>query len=181
MFYLGLTLFFGIHLVPLNTSIKNSLKLKLGETIYICLFSLISLVGLSFIVFGYESNSTLLYPISGLLIDYSEYVMFLSLTLLVASIFPTYIKQFIKHPMSMGIAIWAVLHLLTNSDKYSIILFSSFLIYAFISVVVAELRAKKTKLTDTRFGFDILAVILGIFLTFLAFNYHEYLSGVRLV
>ena len=55
------------------------------------------------------------------------------------------------------------------------------LIYAFISVVVAELRAEKTKLTDTRFGFDILAVLLGILLTFLAFNYHEYLSGVRLV
>ena len=51
----------------------------------------------------------------------------------------------------------------------------------YIYVLTPKGVAEKTKLTDTRFGFDILAVLLGILLTFLAFNYHEYLSGVRLV
>ena len=48
--------------------------------------------------------------------------------------------------MSVGIAIWALMHLLTNSDTSSVILFGSFIIYGIVSVLVAELKGidKKT-------------------------------------
>ena len=79
--------------------------------------------------------------------------------------------------MSLGIAIWSILHLATNPDTSSIVLFGSFLVYSAASALVSELRDVKEKASDAKLIFDILAVVLGIFLTFLTFNYHEYLSG----
>jgi uncharacterized membrane protein len=82
--------------------------------------------------------------------------------------------------MSLGIAIWTVLHLMTNPDTTSVILFGSFLAYSSISVIVAELRDSKSKEIIPKIHYDIFSIVLGIVLTFLAFNFHEYLSGVSL-
>ena len=49
--------------------------------------------------------------------------------------------------------------------------------YSAASALVSELRDFREKASDAKLIFDILAVVLGIFLTFLTFNYHEYLSG----
>lgn len=106
--------------------------------------------------------------------------MFIFFTLLIAANMPTYIKQTIKHPMSLGIAIWAILHLMVNSDISSVILFGSFLAYSVISVLLSELRDSAIKEINPKISFDILSVALGVLLTFLAFNFHEYLSGVSL-
>ena len=107
--------------------------------------------------------------------------MFLSLTIIIAANLPTYIKKYTKHPMSLGIAIWSGLHLLTNSDVSSIVLFGTFLVYSVVSVVSAELRKPKTKQREPRIMFDSLSIFLGVILTWLAYNYHGYLSGVNLI
>tara|TARA_B100001013_G_scaffold81932_1_gene44468 strand:- start:2711 stop:3256 length:546 start_codon:yes stop_codon:yes gene_type:complete len=181
MFYTGIIFFFGVHLIPLNTHLKKILKTRLGEGPYIGLFSLLSLVGLLLVIFGYESSSNFLYSTNINAFIYSKYIMFLSLTALIAANFPTYIKKYSKHPMSLGIAIWSILHLLTNSDTSSVILFSSFLIYAIVSVLIAELRNAIIKQSTPKIMFDVLSIILGGLLTMLAFNFHEYLSGVDLI
>jgi len=93
---------------------------------------------------------------------------------------PTYIKKYTKHPMSLGIAIWTVLHLMVNPDITSVILFGSFLAYSSISVLVAELRSSESKEVIPKIHYDMLSIVLGALLTFLAFNFHEYLSGVSL-
>ena len=82
--------------------------------------------------------------------------------------------------MSLGIAVWALLHLAVNPDTSSVVLFGSFLAYSAISALVSELRDAEKKAGDAKIVFDVLSVVLGIFLTFLTFNYHEYLSGVVL-
>jgi uncharacterized membrane protein len=106
--------------------------------------------------------------------------MFFSLTLFIAANMPTYIKKYTKHPMSLGIAIWTVLHLMVNPDITSVILFGSFLAYSSISVLVAELRSSESKEVIPKIHYDMLSIVLGALLTFLAFNFHEYLSGVSL-
>ena len=83
--------------------------------------------------------------------------------------------------MSIGIALWSAMHLLTNSDSSSVVLFSSFLIYAFISVLVAEIRKKDQKVSSPKIAFDILVLIIGIVLTVLAYNFHGFLSGIDLI
>ena len=105
--------------------------------------------------------------------------MFFALTLNIAAVMPTYIKKYTKHPMSLGIAIWAVSHLLVNPDTVSIILFGSFLTFSCLSVIVAELRESVSEVIP-KIHYDIFSIVLGIALTFLAYNFHEYLSGVKL-
>ena len=180
MFYSGIIIFFGIHLVPLIGKLKVFLKDKLGEGPYMGLFSLVSLTGILLIIFGYESNSNFLYSINGKAYIYAKYIMFFSLTLFIAANMPTYIKKYTKHPMSLGIAIWTVLHLMVSPDTTSVILFGSFLAYSSVSVIVAELRDSKSKEVIPKIHYDIFSIVLGIVLTFLAFNFHEYLSGVSL-
>lgn len=180
MFYSGIIIFFGIHLVPLISKLRLFLKDRLGEGPYMGLYSIISLTGISLIIFGYESNSNFQYSVNGKAYVYAKYFMFFALTLNIAAVMPTYIKKYTKHPMSLGIAIWAILHLLVNPDTTSIILFGSFLAYATVSVVVAELRDSFSESVTPKVLYDIFAIVLGIALTFLAYNFHEYLSGVRL-
>ena len=180
MFYSGIVIFFGIHLIPLVTKFRLYLKDRLGEGSYMGLFSIISLTGILLIIFGYESNSNFQYPMNGNAYIYAKYVMFFALTLNIAAVMPTYIKKYTKHPMSLGIAIWTVLHLLVNPDTASIILFGSFLAYSTVSVLVAELRESNSELVTPKVLYDIFAIALGIALTFLTYNFHEYLSGVKL-
>ena len=181
MFEVGIGIFFGVHLIPFIEKLRFFLQNKLGENPYKGLFSLVSLVGLLLIIFGYESNSTFLYSVNASAYLYSKYIMFISLTLLIAAFMPTYIKKAIKHPMSLGIAIWATLHLVVNPDTSSIILFGSFLAYSVVSVLVSELtKGFQIKEIDPKISFDTLSVTLGILLTFLAFNFHEHLSGIIL-
>ena len=181
MFYSGIIIFFGIHLVPLITKLRLFLKDRLGEGPYMGLYSIISLTGIVLIIIGYESNSNFQYSVNGKAYVYAKYFMFLALTLNIAAVMPTYIKKYTKHPMSLGIAIWAILHLLVNPDTTSIILFGSFLAYATVSVVVAELRDSFSESVTPKVLYDIFAIVLGIALTFLTYNFHEYLSGVRLI
>ena len=62
----------------------------------------------------------------------------------------------------------------------TIILFGSFLAYSTVSVLVAELRESNSELVNPKVLYDIFAIALGIALTFLTYNFHEYLSGVKL-
>ena len=177
MFKAGIIIFFGVHLIPFFTNLKSFLQTKLGENPYKGIFSLISLVGLLMIIFGFESGTNYHYSVYSNAYLYSKYVMFFSLTFLVAAYLPTHIKKITRHPMSLGIAVWAILHLAVNPDTSSIILFGSFLAYSVVSALVSELRDAKKKAGDAKIIFDVLSVVLGIFFTSLAFNYHEYISG----
>ena len=180
MFYSGIIIFFGVHLVPLITRLRLFLKDRLGEGSYMGLFSIVSLTGILLIIFGYESNSNFQYSINRNAYIYAKYIMFFALTLNIAAVMPSYIKKYTKHPMSLGIGIWTFLHLLVNPDTASIMLFGSFLIYSTVSVLVAELREPKSELVTPKVLYDIFAIALGIALTFLTYNFHEYLSGVKL-
>ena len=176
----NLIIFFGIHLVPFFPKTKNALHSRMGENPYMGTFSLISLIGLLMIIFGYERAIDNLYPIYSHAYAYSEYVMFVSLTFLVAAYLPTHLKKITKHPMSIGIGIWALLHLAVNPDIISVVLFGAFLAYSILDILVAEFKKEEKKLHEAKVLYDVLSVVVGGLITSLAYNYHEYLSGVPL-
>ena len=180
MFEIGVMTFFGVHLIPFFSRLRVFFLYQFGETLYKALFSVLSIVGLFLLSFGYQSGSNFYYPINDTAYSYSEYVMFVAFPLIVASNMQTYIKKFLRHPMSLGIGIWAIMHLLVNPDFASTILFGSFLIYSIVSAFLSELRNSKTNVLKPKLGLDILAVVLGVFLASLAFNFHGNLTGVQL-
>ena len=82
--------------------------------------------------------------------------------------------------MSIGIGVWALLHLATNPDIISVILFGAFLAYSILDILVSEFKKEEKKLYEAKILYDVLSVFIGILITSLAYNYHEYLSGVQL-
>ncbi len=177
---LGIIIFFSIHLVPIFP-IKNILINRLGENKYKGLFSLIALVGLLVIIYGYKNADFYLiwdsFPYSK---EIALALMPISIVLIAATNIQTNIKRFIKHPMLIGILIWSIVHLFANGDLRSIILFSSFGVYALINIVFSKkvLIIKDTKnFTLTK---DILVIIIGLVTYIIILHFHQYIAGVEI-
>jgi uncharacterized membrane protein len=177
---LGIIIFFSIHLVPI-LPIKNILINRLGENKYKGLFSLIALVGLLIIIYGFSRAD--FYPIWDPL-PYSKEIalalMPISIVLLTAANVQTNIKRFIKHPMLIGILIWSFVHLIANGDLRSIILFASFGVYALIDIIFS----KKVLMTNNTANYtltkDIIVVIIGLLVYAIIVYFHQYIAGVAI-
>ena len=177
---LGIIIFFSIHLVPIFP-IKNILINRLGENKYKGLFSLIALVGLLIIIYGFSRAD--FYPIWDPL-PYSKEIalalMPISMILLAAANIQTNIKKFIKHPMLIGIFIWSFVHLITNGDLRSIILFGSFGLYVLIDIFFS----KKVLTTNIEAKYtlskDIMVIIIGLVAYLIIVYYHQFIAGVTI-
>ena len=177
---LGIIIFFSIHLVPIFP-IKNILINRLGENKYKGLFSLIALLGLLIIIYGFSRAD--FYPIWDPL-PYSKEIalalMPISMILLAAANIQTNIKKFIKHPMLIGILIWSFVHLIANGDLRSIILFGSFGTYALIDIFFC----KKVLTTNIEVKYtlskDIMVIIIGLVAYLIIVYYHQFIAGVTI-
>jgi uncharacterized membrane protein len=154
---------------------------RLGENKYKGLFSLIALVGLLMIIYGYSRTD--FYPIWDPL-PYSKEIalalMPISMILLAAANIQTNIKKFIKHPMLIGILIWSFVHLIANGDLRSIILFGSFGLYALIDIFFS----KKVLTTNIEAKYtlskDIMVIIIGLVAYLIIVYYHQFIAGVTI-
>jgi len=177
---LGIIIFFSIHLVPIFP-IKNILINRLGENKYKGLFSLIALVGLLIIIYGFSRAD--FYPIWDPL-PYSKEIalalMPISMILLTAANIQTNIKKFSKHPMLIAILIWSFVHLIANGDLRSIILFGSFGLYALIDIFFS----KKVLTTNIEAKYtlskDIMVIIIGLVAYLIIVYYHQFIAGVTI-
>jgi uncharacterized membrane protein len=173
-------IFFGIHLVPISP-LKNILINRLGENKYKGSFSLIALVGLLIIIYGFGRVD--FHPVWDPL-PYSREIalalMPISMVLLAAANIQTNIKRFIKHPMLIGILIWSFVHLIANGDLRSIILFVSFGVYALIDIIFS----KKVLMTNNTANYsltkDIIVVIIGMLVYAIIVYFHQYIAGVEI-
>lgn len=52
--------------------------------------------------------------------------------------------------------------------------------YSILDILVAEFKKEEKKLHEAKILYDVLSVVIGVLITSLAYNYHEYLSGVPL-
>jgi uncharacterized membrane protein len=185
---LGLVLFLGMHAFTMARGPRARLVARLGEGPYKGLYSLVSLAGIVLIAVGYgryRANDWIdvWYP--------PAWTRHLALTLvllaficLAAAYLPGRLKRTLKHPMLLGVKIWATAHLLANGDLGSILLFGSVLAWA----VMARISAKRRDEVQVHGGEaaapaglrnDALAVVVGA-LAWFAFAYwlHPLLIGV---
>jgi uncharacterized membrane protein len=99
----------------------------------------------------------------------------------VAAYIPGEIKRVLKHPMLVGVKLWAFAHLLSNGDVGSIFLFGSLLGWAVFDRISLKRRSDPGAPpfpTGGR-GNDILAVVVGTLLYLaLGFWFHPYVIGV---
>jgi len=131
---LGLVLFLGAHVFVTMRERRDALIKAIGAGPYRGLFSLVSLVGIVLIGYGFAW-----YRSTGLIPVWSpppwtrhivELLMWPASILFVAAYIPGNIKRAVGHPMLVGVKTWAAAHLAANGDLGGIILFGAVLLWA---------------------------------------------------
>ncbi|MEQ9315682.1 MAG: NnrU family protein [Henriciella sp.] len=187
MIYLiaGLVVFFGPHLFSTFRSREpgKNIRSKMGEGPYMGLYSLIAVAGVALMAYGYGEMRP-----STILWQPPVWTKHLNLTLqliawpaIIAANTPTgYIKKTLKHPMLVGIKVWALGHLLANGELNSIILFGAFLAYAVIDRIVVKKRGDNGPPADLKPNVmgDIIALVIGLGIwAAMVFGLHQILFG----
>ena len=130
----GLVVFLGIHVLTACREKRASVVARMGEGAYKGLFSLISIAGVLLIAWGFGH-----YRATGWIDvwhppSWTRHItvalVWPAMICIVAAYSPGQIKITLKHPMLVGVKLWAVAHLISNGDLGSIILFGSILGWA---------------------------------------------------
>jgi uncharacterized membrane protein len=184
----GLLLFAIVHLFSLlMPQARNALKARMGEGSYKGIYALIALAGLALIVWGYhlvsngpEAGEIAYAPSAG-----AKHLTFLLVLLGFISMGAAHgkghLKSWIKHPMSVGVALWSIGHLISNGRRYDLYLFGTFLVLALLDIVLSTARGKLPTHKPVLRS-DLIAVVAGLalYLIFM-FGFHPYILGIPLV
>ena len=181
----GLALFFAPHVFTTFRGARHDMIARIGENAYKGIYSLISLIALALIVYGYARYRTsgwidIWYPPA-----WTRHVtvalVWPSIIMIVAAYSPGRIKTALKHPMLVGTKLWALAHLISNGDLGSIVLFGSFLAYAVFDRITLKRRsdpgAPPIPVGGTKN--DVIAVVGGtVIYLLLGWLFHPYVIGV---
>jgi uncharacterized membrane protein len=182
---LGLVIFLGAHVFVTMRDRRATLVARLGEWPYRGLFSLVSIVGIVLIAYGFAS-----YRASGLIVVWSppawtrhivEILLWPASIMIVAAYIPGNIRRVLKHPMLVGVKTWAFAHLCANGDLGGIILFGSILAWAVYDRITLKRRSDPGAPPIPAGGAknDIIAIVVGT-IVYLALGlvFHPVVIGV---
>ena len=176
----GLVLFIAVHLIPSVVPLRSALIAGLGAGPYRGLFSLLSAASLVLVVWGFAlATPEPLYaaPVWGRPV--AIFAVPVALVLFAAANIPTHIRAVLRHPMLLGMLLWAIAHLLSNGDLRSVVLFGGFAGFAAIDLVSAMARDQRLSPDKApRLTMDAIAVVAGLSAAGLLAVFHAALFGV---
>ena len=182
--WLGVVLFVGPHLFStLLPGLRDQLKEKFHPGPWRGLYSVITLVGLVLLIMAYRDPATAanLYDPAPWAKHATMLLVLIGFILIAASHGKGYIKKFVKHPMSLGVAFWSVGHLLANGETSVVVIFASLLAIALFDIVFSLARGK-VAVFEPRLRSDITAVVGGALVYgVLLFGFHPYVLQVPVV
>lgn len=183
---LGLVLFLGAHSVRIVAEGWRTRTIdRMGLQPWKGVYSLISVAGFVLLVWGYGQarlEPVVLWqpPVA------TRHVA--GLLNLVAFIFMAAvyvpgngIKARLRHPMILGVKVWALAHLLANGNLADVILFGSFLVWAILDFRSARQRDRATGVSGASGSLarTLIAVVVGtVIWAVFAFKAHAWLIGV---
>jgi uncharacterized membrane protein len=182
---IGLIIFLGSHSSRIFAEPwRNHMIDRLGEVKWKGLYTIVSLIGLILLVIGYGQARQA--PI--VLWQPATYLIHISILLnLVAFIFlaasspsNNAIRLKLKHPMILGVKVWALAHLLANGTLVDLILFGSFLLWAVLDFRSARKRPihmPEKAVISTKATITVVVTGIVIWAAFI-FGLHQYLIGV---
>jgi uncharacterized membrane protein len=187
MLIVGLVMFLGVHSVRIVADDwRTQVRSHLGEKAWKGLYSLISALGLVFIVYGYgaaRAQPLLLWPSPMWTRHLAALLTLPALVLLVAAYVPgNVLKARLKHPMLLGVKLWALAHLLANGNLADLLLFGGFLLWAVLAFRAARQRDRAGLVVypPGRAGPTVVTVVVGVAAwALIAFWAHAVLIGVR--
>ena len=142
---LGLVIFLGVHSTRVFAEDwRSAQQARLGEKAWKGAYSLASLLGLVLLVWGYglarQTPVPLWTPSIGMR-HLASLLTLVSFIFLAAAYVPrNAIKARLGHPMTLGVKVWALGHLLANHTLADLLLFGGFLVWAVLSFRAARAR-----------------------------------------
>jgi uncharacterized membrane protein len=182
---LGLVIFLGAHAFVTMRNARADLVARLGEWPYRGLFSLVSIIGIALIAYGFSA-----YRAAGPIIVWSpppwtrhivEALMLPASIMIAAAYIPGNIKRVLKHPMLVGVKTWAFAHLCANGDLGSIVLFGAVLAWAVFDRITLKHRSDPGAPPIPVGGAknDVIAIVVGIIIYLaLGLVFHPIVIGV---
>lgn len=182
----GLVLFLGIHSVAIVApGWRDRVAARLGA-VWRGLYSLVALGGLVLIVTGFGTarpQSPVLYQPPPALRIVALVLMMPVFPLIFAAYLPGRARVALKHPMLIGVKLWAVAHLLANGTLADLLLFGGVLVWAGIERYSLKRRPPRPVKTapPSRWN-DFAAIVVGLVVYGLTLRYlHALLIGVPLL
>lgn len=145
MLIAGLVIFLGIHALRVwGEGVRSALVLRLGPMGFKGAYSIASLAGFYLLIVGYGQARLepvqLWTPPHGMA-HATAALMWISMVMLAAAQIPrNAIKARLRHPMVLGVKVWALAHILANGTLHDVLLFGGFLIWAVLSFRAARQR-----------------------------------------
>lgn len=181
---IGLLVFFGIHSMSIVAEpTRDRLRARLGEGGWKGLYSLLSVVGLALLVYGYgeaRMAPQILYIPPPWLRHVAMLLLLPVFVLLLATYLPGRIKSTVKHPTFAAIKLWALAHLLANGMLADLLLFGAFLAWGVAGRISMKRRTSRPLPGPAPSVLnDVIAVLagLGLYVVFVLWG-HAWLIGV---
>ena len=184
---LGLVLFLGVHSVRIVADDwRSATRARIGENAWKGLYSVLSLMGFVLICWGYSlarQQPTVLWASPVWTRHLAALLTLPAFVLITASQLPgNSIRARLRHPMVLGVKLWAGAHLLANNTLADLLLFGSFLLWAVLDFRSSRQRDRAQNIVypPGRLMPTLGAVALGLGTWALfAFWAHGALIGVR--
>jgi len=185
IFIIGIIIFLGSHSVRIFADPWRARMIhQLGEKKWKGLYTLFSLLGFILLIIGYSQarQNTIIIWQPPFFMTHLAVLLNLFTFILLASSAPNNnaIRLKLKHPMILGVKVWAFAHLLANGSLIDLILFGSFLIWAILDFRSARNRPNSSNETPViSLKATLIAIFFGIavWLAFI-FGLHQWLIGV---
>jgi uncharacterized membrane protein len=183
---IGLVVFLASHSVRIFAEDwRQGMIARLGEGPWKGVYSLVSVVGLVLVIWGYglaRPASPVLYEPPVWLKHIAVLLNLLAFILLAAFMVPAgRIKARLGHPMILAVKTWAVAHLLANGRVADLVLFGAILVWAVVDYAASRRRDRErgTVYVAGPARNDVIAVVVGVVIwALLLWRVHEWLTGV---
>lgn len=183
----GLLMFLGVHSLRIvSDGWRTRTLARLGEGTYKGIYSVLSIVGLGLIIYGFgiaRETPTLLWTAPVGMRHAASLLTLVAFVLLAAAYVPRNgIKAKLHHPMVLGVKSWALAHVLVNGNLAHLVLFGGFLAWAVVDFIAARRRdrAAGTQYPAGTLSGTVAAVLLGLIAwAAFAFKLHGLLIGIR--
>jgi len=178
---IGLAIFLGMHLTRL-IGVKAAVAGVIGETLWAVFYTILSAIGLALTVYGY----ILAHPSAQIWAppEWTRTLALLSipaaLVLIAAAYAPSHIRNLTRHPMTLGVFLWAGAHLLANGEMRAVVLFGAFTAWSGLLLIEGYARGGQFARPGAWIG-DAAALIVGLGLAALTAIFHMQLFGVAVV